>query len=501
MKLKRSLYNIAFGLLSQLIILSLGLIIPRLFLLAYGSEVNGLFSSVGQIFGYVALLEAGIGAATIQVLYKPVVAGDKSSINHILSATKKYYKKVSFYYFACIVVISLLYPMLIHSNINKLYIGFIVFLQGLSGVINFYFQATLKQLLLAEGKNYIETNVSMMTHIITSFARVFLILSSANIVLIQLVYLLTTILEMLFYYFYFKKKYPWLYLHAKPDFSSLQQKNAFLIHQISGLIFSSTDMLLLSFFCSFKVVSVYAIYNLIFVSLNTLVGTLHNGVSFALGHTYHENKQEYLKLHDAYDHYYITFIFSIISLTYILIEPFMKIYTNGINDIDYIDSYLPFLFCTIQLLTCTRIISNNLIRIAGHMKKTIPNTIIESCINLSISLLLVQDMGLYGVLIGTICALLYRTTDIIFYANQKIINRSPIKIYKTIGVNCGLFSVVVFLNARFVLQIGTYFDFIKIGLLLSAIIIPIYFIINSILSMESFRYVYKKIQGKLILRS
>ncbi|HAZ20657.1 MAG TPA: sugar isomerase, partial [Clostridiales bacterium] len=210
-------------------------------MLAYGSEVNGLFSSVGQIFGYVALLEAGIGAATIQVLYKPVVAGDKSSINHILSATKKYYKKVSFYYFACIVVISLLYPMLIHSNINKLYIGFIVFLQGLSGVINFYFQATLKQLLLAEGKNYIETNVSMMTHIITSFARVFLILSSANIVLIQLVYLLTTILEMLFYYFYFKKKYPWLHLHAKPDFSSLQQKNAFLIHQISGLIFSSTD--------------------------------------------------------------------------------------------------------------------------------------------------------------------------------------------------------------------------------------------------------------------
>lgn len=71
MKAKRSILNLSFGLGSQLITIILGFFIPRLIMVNYGSEANGLIASIVQIISYLALLEAGVGAASIQALYKP----------------------------------------------------------------------------------------------------------------------------------------------------------------------------------------------------------------------------------------------------------------------------------------------------------------------------------------------------------------------------------------------------------------------------------------------
>ncbi|MDY5699654.1 MAG: hypothetical protein SPK68_00950, partial [Lachnospiraceae bacterium] len=63
MESKKIFKNIFFGLGGKLITMMLGLIVPRLFLKSYGSEINGLLSTVNNIYTYLALLEAGIGAS------------------------------------------------------------------------------------------------------------------------------------------------------------------------------------------------------------------------------------------------------------------------------------------------------------------------------------------------------------------------------------------------------------------------------------------------------
>ena len=60
MNAKRSIYNIFFGMLSQIISIALGIMIPRLVLVNLGSESNGLLSSINQAMVYLNLLEAGI---------------------------------------------------------------------------------------------------------------------------------------------------------------------------------------------------------------------------------------------------------------------------------------------------------------------------------------------------------------------------------------------------------------------------------------------------------
>ena len=66
-----TLLNIICSLFSQLIAIVSGFLIPRLILLNFGSEVNGLVSSIGQFLSYVSLVEGGVSGVVTASMYKP----------------------------------------------------------------------------------------------------------------------------------------------------------------------------------------------------------------------------------------------------------------------------------------------------------------------------------------------------------------------------------------------------------------------------------------------
>lgn len=484
-KLTKIMNNIVMGFGGQFVILALGIVIPRLVLLSFGSEINGLLSTVSQIFMYVALLEAGLGNATINSLYKPLSEGNRSSISEVLTATKKYYKRVSKYYFICVLLLAFIYPIIAKTEIDKVTIGLVILFQGLSGVVIFYFVATYKQLLVADGKSYIISNFSLLSRILSSIVKILLINAGYNIILIQFSFFIIDCIQVVGLLKFCHKRYPWLKFNTKSNMNLLSQRRAFMVHEISNVVFSSTDIFILSTFSSMKVASVYAIYNLVFSSIFSLISSANNGLGFILGQTFHQDKKKYLKFHDAYDSYYTAFVFAMISVAYVLILPFISIYTNGINDVGYIDGYLPIMFCVIQLLSCSRAVSAKLITIAGHVDDTQGRSISEALINLVISILLVQKIGIYGVLVGTIVALIYRTNDIIIYANRIILKRSPLKTYLNFLANSIIFTSVVFINSQINHAILTYIQLVECGLILSIFSLFTYFTVASLLNREA----------------
>ena len=72
--------NIAANIFAQIVTILLGIIIPRLMLVNLGSEANGLFTSIGNVLVYVALLEAGVGAAATQALYAPLATKNRQRV-------------------------------------------------------------------------------------------------------------------------------------------------------------------------------------------------------------------------------------------------------------------------------------------------------------------------------------------------------------------------------------------------------------------------------------
>ncbi|MDT3427002.1 O-antigen/teichoic acid export membrane protein [Paenibacillus forsythiae] len=483
---KRSILNVSIGLLSQLVTIALSFFIPRLIMLNYGSEANGLVASITQIIAYLSLLEAGVGAASIQALYRPIGQNDRSKINDILAATSIYYKKTGLYYFAAVILIALVYPFVIESGFDALTVMAVVALSGLGGAVNYYFQGKFRVLLIAEGKSYIESSVVMIANIVNSLVRILLLLQGFDIIAVQAVYFIVMLLQIVVYRLYIRKYYKWIDLNRKPDYAAISQKNSALVHELSYLIFRNTDILVLTVFTNLKVVSIYVLYNMVFNFVDNLVQMLSGSLKFALGQSYFDNRAKFMKMYNMYETYYIGFIFAIISMVTILILPFMGLYTAGIKDMNYIDYLLPLLFAAAKLLINARTPADAVIEIAGHFRSTQGRSILESVINLVCSIGFVLLFGIYGVLMGTIVALLYRSLDMIIYSNRRLLERSPWITLRKWGANIALFIFTLLVVESVKLPIHSFFSLIVWGLVLSALIFPLYFTVNALFEKGGF---------------
>lgn len=499
MNAKRSFYNVFFGLLSQVISITMGIIIPRLVIVSLGSEANGLLSSVNQALVYLNLLEAGIATATLQSLYKPVAMHDQKEINGILAATNKYYKKVGTWYFIAVCILSVVYPVIVESTLSTITVVFVIFFSGMSQVINFLFQGKYRILMQAEGKNYILTNLGTVLNICTSVCKIIMLLLGCNVAALQAMFFGFSLIQMVYICLYIKKNYQWIDLSVEPNEKSLSQRNAVMVHQISGLIFSNTDVLLLTYFCGLKVVSVYSMYIMLFGMIGTAISTINSSVSFAMGQAYGTDKNKFMKLYNAFESYNMALTFSLYCIANAFILPFLKLYTNGVNDINYIDSILPYLFVTTYLLSNGRSASQRVIEYAGHFELTKNRSVLESIINITVSIIAVKYMGIYGVLIGTIIALFYRTNDMIIYASKKLLKRKARITYIKWCSNAILFvSITIVLNRVLGnIALDSYFAIIFAALITCVVVIPLFFGAVSLIDRDSFNFCFDFIREKV----
>lgn len=510
MQSKNTKYNLLFGMLSQAVSIILGVILPRLFLTNYGSEINGLLSSVTQIYAYIALVEAGIGTASLQALYRTVGKKDRDGTNSILAAINNYYKRTGVIYLLCIIAFAIVYPLLICSDIPRTTIVLVIVFNGLGNVVNFFFQGKYKLLLQAEGKNYIITNLNTVIHVATNVAKIFFVATGFDIVVVQMSAFVVNLLQMAYIDWYIKKQYAWINLAESPDYDSISQSKNVLIHQISGLVFNNTDTIILTFVCGLKTVSVYSMYTLLFGMVSTFLNTVTDSVSFVFGQTYHTNRKQYVHILEIYELYYMSLVAALYTVANFFILPFLSLYTKGITDIEYVNAYLPYLFVGTYLLSSGRKSSNLTINFAEHFKLTQNRSVLEAVINILVSLICVFKFGIYGVLLGTIAALLYRTNDMIIYANKKILHRSPWKTYRRWLVNLALFIAVTVLSKLVFSHIAldTYPRIILWAAITCVIVIPLFFAVASLFDRETYRYAkelfapyWKKVKMKLTGRA
>ncbi len=487
---KKITYNLFVGVGGQLITICLGIILPRLLLTSFGSEVNGLVSTVTQLYTYIAILEAGIGAASLNELYKCFANSDQDGVSETLSATKIYFRRVSIIYGICVILATALFPFALDTEIDNFTIATVVLLQGLSGLVNFYFVAAYEQLVLADGKSYVSSLINFCVTVLSYIARIVAIFLGFNIIVVQTAFLIVSVTKAFAFYSYYRKNYPWIHHNKNADLNILNQRSAFLVHEISGVINHSSAVLIISIFCDLKQASVYTVYSLIYNNLRTLLNKVSSSFDFYLGQAFHRSREGHRKAHEIAETYYIAFSFAIFTAAFCVTLPFINLYTADVVDTNYMDAFLPYLFVGVELFSCTRSVSSKLILVAGHAKNTKINTIIEASITLVSSLILVQFLGLHGVLLGAILSTLYRTNDILIYTSRKILQRRLYKIYITVLVNFGVFVAIACLNNALSINITSYWQFALYGVLVLLCTCIMYFVINSIVRLDLFMYAF-----------
>lgn len=475
---KKAVKNILYSFLVKLLTFAIGIVIPRLIIVGYGSEINGLLQTVSNIYSYLALIMAGVGTAAIQGLYKPLSEKDQSAVSSVLVATRQYFRKLVHWYAIGAVIFAFGFSLFVQATVDSRIVIAVILIEGLSSSLTYYYTYTVQSLLSADGRDYVIQIIQFIVFLITSAVKIGLILLSVNIVILEIAYLVINILQITMYQQYIRKQYKWIDWNEKPNTKVLKNRKHFLLNGVAWTVFSSTDTIIISTFCGLMFSSVYALYNMIFANLNLVLAIIYNSVYFILGQVYHEDKEKYLVLHDGFESLITGFVFALLSVTYILILPFFRLYTHGITDINYIDPYLPFLFCMVQILSNCRMISGNLINLTNNPKMTNKASIVEVIINLSLSILLAKWIGLYGVLIATVVALSFKTNYIICISNLKLLARKPFRTYKTIAVNSALFLGCMIFQKIVDLGITDYVSFLVKAILITVVVCLIYLAVN-----------------------
>ena len=235
------------------------------------------------------------------------------------------------------------------------------------------------------------------------------------------------------------------------------------------------------------------------ISLYIQIVTLNNSITYVLGQLFQKNFNKFLELVDCYELYYTMLNFVCYTIALLFAIPFFKIYTAGISDANYIDFNLVILFIIINILISSRTAMSNIINISGHFRETQNRSILESIINLTVSFLAIFKFGMYGVLVGTIIALLYRTNDIIIYSNCHILNRKPYRTYKLIILNIIIMLGVYLLFSKVIMNylvLETYISLFISAAISGIAILAIFFILNSLVFLKSCKFLIKMIFSK-----
>ena len=488
--------NLISSLVYQVVLITLSFLLPRLYLENFGSEVNGVLQAIKQIFTYMCLLEAGVGLATTQALYKRIGEKDFESASAVLSATNTYYIKTGVIYAAIVLVIAVVYAYLIPTSIDSHVLFFIVILNAVPSLFSYFVQAKYRILMEVDGRKYVINNAETILQLASNVGKILVLLLTDSLILIQLVYCVIALGQLVYLYFYAKKRYTWLDLKAKPDFEAIAQKNSVLMHQISGMVFNNTDVILISVLCDFKAASIYAIYNIFFSQVQNFITNIVSSFTFALGQMFHTDREKFDNLFCAYETFYIMATYIIFTLMAVFLLPLIQLYTSGIDDAQYTNAFLLLLFVIMHLLSNAKLPANGVIEYAGAFEKTRAYAIVEMILNITVSVAAIWYMGICGAIIGTIVALLYRGIVTVYYANKKVLGRSQMCTYKILIVNGLVFAGVMVI---FFVDAFSNVSFLKLllyGMVHSVWIVGLYLLVNFVFNKKAFKTILELYRGK-----
>ncbi len=418
---KKLVYNTATSLLLQLVTVICGFITPRLFLSEYGSEVNGLVQSVTQFLGVVSLLELGVGQVIQSALYKPIANNDSNSINCVLSSGSKFFKKIAFILAIYIVVLIAVYPFLSHNDFDWLYTATLIFAIGIGSFAQYYFGIIDRIFLNADQKGYVHYTAQIITLILNTVSCVVLINQGVSIQVVKLVTSLIFLVRPFVLRLYVNKNYK-VKRNVKYSDEPIKQKWNGIAQHIAGFIFNGTDNIVLTLFSTLSNVSIYSVYHLVVYGVHQIYQSATAGLHSMIGNLWAKKEVDRLKyvygIIETSLHFSTVFLF---TCTGVLMLPFVRVYTDGVTDANYIQPLFSVLIVLAHAVQCIKTIYNMLILGAGHYKQVQKCHIVTAILNVVISVVTVYWLGIVGVALGTLIAASYQMIWMAWYDSKNII--------------------------------------------------------------------------------
>lgn len=440
---QRVMLNTLASVLAEVVSTVCALILPRLILASFGSEYNGIISSITQIISFVTLLRAGVGGVTRAALYKPLAENDTVRISAIINATERFMRRLALMFLGIATVAAVVYPFVVQEF--DWFFSFSLFMiLSVSTFVQYYFGITYQMLLLADQRNYIYTLFNICSVILNTLLGVVLIKLGCSIHMVKLgstvAYALTPVAVNL----YVRRRYR-LDRKVPADGSALEQRWDALGHQIAYYIFTSTNLTMLTVLADVRFVSVYSVYYMVIKAIKMVIKTYSSSVEAGFGNVIAKGQSKVLGrtlgIFECFMCLSCAFLF---TCTAIMIVPFVQVYTQGVTDISYYRPVFAVLLILGELLYCLRIPYMSVVEASGMYRQTKTGAYAEAIINIGVSIVLCLLIDpLIAVATGTLCAMIFRTVEISRFTDRNILKRSRFHFYRIIGLSAGVMLVSI----------------------------------------------------------
>lgn len=434
---KNAYLNIAFAILLQIVTFVRGLILPRIIIPAYGSDVNGLISSITQFLTYISLLEAGVGSIFRTSLYRPLANRDMDGVSGIINEQKRFYRKISYIFIFYVLTLCIIYPLIAKTDMDRPYIVSCILILSVSTFAEYFISLPYMSLLSADQKVRISYIVSIIYTVVNIAVSLFWVSFKADIRLIYLSMCIIGLLRPLFYTLYVKKHYA-LNKNVACNKAALKQRWNGMLHHLAYYIHMNTDSAILTIFIGTVMVSVYNVYGAVIFGMMNLVMSVSNGVAAGLGNLLatgdNSSIQRTVNLFEFVQGGMATVLYTV---TAILIIPFVRLYTVDMLDANYIQPLFGYVLIMAEVIYCFRFIYSTISMNANKYKETQFGAILECLTNLILSLVLVLvfNMSILGVAVGTLVAVFLRYLYDVWFLSKNIINRPMIKAFKMLFIS------------------------------------------------------------------
>ena len=490
---KKFILNTILPFIQQIATIISGLILPRLFLETYGSAVNGLVNSVAQFLQVIAFLELGVGAVLQSSIYKPLADKDDVNLSRVMRSGNRFFRRLALILLIYVAVLFFLYPLVINKEFDWLFVVLLIAAMSIDSFAQYYFGIVDTKLLVADQKIYLSTILRIIAVVVNLGISVLMIRLGAPVQLVKFLSSLIYLIRPIFIAIYVKKNYK---IDKKIEYTEepIKQKWNGIAQHVSSFILDGTDTIVLTVFTSLSVVSVYSVHNMVLLPMRQLMLSSLNGIEPLMGEKYAKNDKQALKTMFSATEWIINML-SIFAFgcTAMLIVPFISVYTNGINDAEYFQPIFAGIITIAQAFYCLRLPYSILIQIAGRFKETQWCYIIGAILNLGISVIAVFFLGLIGVAIGTLIAMLFQTVWMAIYCYKNIVERKIIYFIKQLltTVVCGV--AIYFSTFWIVLGELTYLSWFIMAIKVAAIVFAVTLGINVLFYFKNFKSLIKKI--------
>lgn len=409
MRTINTLKNIIANISSVIILTILGFFTRKIFIDSLGVEYLGLNGLLQNVLGMLSLVEGGIGTSIVYNLYKPLANDDRPQIIALVQLYRKIYKYIALAVFALSLC---LYPFLdvfIKGGENLSYVSIVYFIFVANNLVG-YLMADKWSLINSDQKQYKLAKYTISYQIILYAIKIGILLYFKSFVAYLAVEFILSLIYNGVIIRTVNKLYPYIKTKTKYKVDHDTQKNivtnvkALFLHSIGGYLLHSTDNIIISTFIGVGVVGLYSNYILIVSQIKALTKPVLTSMKDSIGNLVaHDSVDKQYQIFKTIDLINFFIVGIVIVILYNTLTPFVIWWLGK----DYI------LAENIILVICINYFVDE-IRTSVMMYKYVSGiftadkyvVFITATINLIVSIILVQYMGLIGTLLGTSVALL-----------------------------------------------------------------------------------------------